>query len=233
MERVYHMGLIAEGPSDLAVLENIVKGIAKKHGCEVEIRKIRPDLDSDETDLQFSNWESALSELKSASRIIEHIENVTSLDGREWVPCVIVQVDTAETYQKNFNVKRPEDVSQVRPTVCAHAQEHWMDPKVKTAHAQKQLVLAVCVEETDAWVLALDAYKNDVTAPTDAIRSPKEKLGHLLAKKNVRVPATLTKKYATLSSDFKKSKELEAALNRNHSLQAFYSDLCVVFAPDA
>src|SRR6185312_14287635 len=146
------IGIVAEGPADVAVISNILRG---KLGIEgKDILPIRPDLSADETDLHerreetFSNWELVKRECVERARIEAFL--VPFEDER----LVVVHIDTAEAGLRGYDVEKPRDrdgdyAGALRRRVV-EAIDRWLDGRFagRVRHA-------VAVEETDAWVLTL------------------------------------------------------------------------------
>lgn len=100
------IGIVAEGPSDIAVLRNILKG---KLGLDRDLTyTIRPELDTDATDLgagryraqrpeEYSNWTLVLEECRTRTRIQEFLGNQIEEES-----FVVVQIDTAEAHLPGY-----------------------------------------------------------------------------------------------------------------------------------
>src|SRR5580698_2578205 len=97
------IGLVAEGPADLAVVRNILKG---KLGIDRDgTYAIRPELAQDATDLgekgeyrdqrqeELGNWTLVLEECRKRTQIEEFLNNQVDEDR-----FVVVQIDTAEAH---------------------------------------------------------------------------------------------------------------------------------------
>ncbi len=173
------VGIVAEGPADVAVLMNILHG---KLGVErKDVLPIRPELTLDETDLaerrragyqpprpgEFSNWALVLEECGQRETLRAFLESPIDDDR-----LLVVQIDTAEAELKGYDVRRPDPaaadyVATLRALVVAR-----LTALVGPAIARRTR-FAVAVEETDAWVLTLFAPGEK---DTGLIRNPKKKL---------------------------------------------------------
>ena len=84
------IGIICEGHTDRAVIQNILKGL--KGIDSSEIAALRPDLSVDETDRSqmsednFSNWSLVKSECENQ----EKIDRFLSIEGNDFV---VIQID--------------------------------------------------------------------------------------------------------------------------------------------
>ena len=220
------VGIIAEGPADVAVLVNILKG---RLGLDrKDVLAIRPDLASDETDLhemaelRFSNWELVKQECVDRARIEAFV--VPFEDER----LVVIHIDTAEADLPRYDVKRPgrqeaDYAGKLRQRVVEKINE-WLDgehvPLIRHA---------VAVEETDAWLLPLWSSHKDTTGRPH----PKEDLAKALNKSNKLSDKERKKHsqlgayalYEKLSDPLRKRKNLDECAARNESLRLFVESL--------
>jgi hypothetical protein len=221
------IGIIAEGPGDLAVITNILKGwldLDREH-----IQFLRPEYNQDETDLhaqpeaRFSNWEIVKSECLSYSRIAEFLNS--PLDEER---LVVIQIDAAECELSNYGVSRPktlpgaEHAEELRASIAAKLGE-WLGGR-----GDGCLRYAIAVEETDAWLLTL-FWPRETSTPRD----PKKSLKQELRRPN-RLSARDLKRffqqaefhqYNELSKPLRKRKGLQDCMKRNKSLQLFLESL--------
>lgn len=175
------VGIVAEGPSDVAVLRNILKG---RLGLEKrDALAIRPELAADETDLgdpgrggayrapterEQSNWLLVLRECEARERIAEFLDN--QIDEERFV---VVQIDTAEAHLPGYDVVRPPDrkaatyTDELRQQVIEKI-NGLLGPKLA-----RRVRHAVAVEEIDAWVLTLH---DDTDRDTGSFMNPKKRL---------------------------------------------------------
>lgn len=218
------VGIIAEGPSDVAVLRNILKGAI---GLDSEFTTpLRPELHRDETDLhaegRFSNWELVKAECVAGVKIDEFLASPID-DGPRWV---LIHIDAAEAAE--YGVPRSadrggEDITALCEAIATRLRE-WL------AHrAAGPIELAIAVEETDAWVLPL--YRAE---PTDRLPNVKERLRRELGrvlndKERKRILAYVeTDKYrfgAEVSSPLRKRKDLARCERLNASLERLVAAL--------
>jgi hypothetical protein len=220
------VGIIAEGPGDVAVLVNILKG---KLGLDrKDVLAIRPDLARDETDLhemaeeQFSNWGIVKQECVDRRRIEEFL---VPFEGER---LVVLHIDTAEAELAGYDVKRParqeaDYARELRQRVVQKMNE-WLAGE----HADF-LRYAVAVEETDAWLLPFWSSHKETAGRPD----PKKDLKMALNKSN-KLSDKERKKlfqlgaydlYAMLSESFRKRKHLDECAARNESLRLFVDSL--------
>ncbi|WP_294243714.1 hypothetical protein [uncultured Chryseobacterium sp.] len=211
------IGIICEGHSDRAVLENILKGIVDIDSND--LIALRPQYLFDETDLhikkdiEFSNWSLVMMECKRK----ELIEDFLETDG----DFIVIHLDTAEADQ--YSVTRPikqktnhNYCHQLRKEVVSKIDE-WLEKSEiieRTFHA-------VTIEEMDAWILTIYYDKNTCSSV-----SPKEKLQYELNRKNISSIVDYDN-YKSLSKDFSKKKKVQKGnfLDKNCSLELFVEEV--------
>lgn len=224
------IGLIAEGPADLAVVTNILIGAlgVSRH----EIRPLRPDLHLDETDLhthpgaRFSNWALVCEECRVGAKIADFMASPID-DGPRYV---VVQIDTAEA--PLYGVVRPDKparelagfVDALRERVIEKLQS-LLDP---AWHAITGF--AVAIEEIDAWVLTVWESGRDSASAVD----PKQRLqrvwsGAVTEKDRRRLTALKARSeyslFDELSKALRKPKQLRQCARDNTSMLRFVESI--------
>lgn len=217
--------MIAEGHADIDVIRAVLKALNGIDGSEV--RKIRPSDQYDETDLNalnFSNW----------TLVLESCQDKTLLSGffdmLQEEALLIVQIDTAERTEQGYDIPFPlreknMDWSIYSELVCEYVRERisLLIPE----EYRKKVVLAIAVEETDAWLIPLFDNLCDETA---RYANPKEKLRDLigrLSKKEKSKYVDSNKKnlnYTEIGKGLKK-KGIKVCRSKNKSLDLFCLDL--------
>lgn len=218
------VGIIAEGPSDVAVLRNVLKGAI---GLDREFTTpLRPELHRDETDLQgegrFSNWGHVRDECLRGEKIAAFLASPIE-DGPRWV---IVHIDAAEAalYGVPRGTDRSlDDVGTLHDAIAAKIRE-WIG-----AHAASEVDLAIAIEATDAWVLPIYLKEE-----TDRLPRPKERLvrelNRCLGERERKRLFTTRDRNAhafgdEVSAPLRKRKELERVMAYNVSLARFVDSL--------
>lgn len=216
------IGIVAEGPADVAVIRNILKG---KLGMErSDTHVIRPELSEDATDLaergyrpqrevEFSNWRLVLEECRERTRIETFLVN--QIDEER---LVVVHLDTAEAHEPGYDIARPDRGADgycdaLRALVVAKL-DAYLGPSLAA-----QVRHAIAVEETDAWVLTL--HDKQDKRDTSARLHPKERLKHVM--KLGADPAP--ERYHELTRELRQRKTLDACAKRNRSLRLFVDSL--------
>lgn len=213
------VGVIGEGPADLAVLSNLLIGIL---GIDREqITFLRPELTRDATDLHspgaqhFSNWGLVRQECINREKIREFLDSPVLFDDDDR-RFVVVQIDTAECHL--YGVARPDRKSDDYPQELLKRvrakMEEWLGGTLSG------VIRAVAVEETDAWVLAL--YE---TEETDRILDPKKRLEKVASRHGLTWKNDPFQTYRVWSADLRKSRPRAAATEKNHSLRVLVEEL--------
>ncbi len=179
------VGIVAEGPGDIAVLRNILRGKLGLHSADTEI--LRPKLACDETDLaaanaaegyraptaeSYSNWTIVLDECRNRTTIEDFLDN--QIDEER---LVVIHIDTAEAHLPGFDIARPErktpDYSDRLRTLVIEKMESLLGAKLA-----KGIRYAIAIEETDAWLLTI--YDQQTDGDTSGRLDPKKRLKYLL-----------------------------------------------------
>ena len=209
------IGILAEGPSDVAVITNIIKGVT---GLETnDIIAIQPKLQFDNTHLahldpdSHSTWSLVKNECIEQKKINSFFKLADS-------KYFAIHLDTAEA--ELYGVERPKTndenyCSLLRETVINKINE-WLDGKY-----QKEVLYAIAIQETDAWILTLHEKSESCL-----ISDPKKELKKKFQKLKYKYEAGY-KPYLIFSDDFKYSSKIRRLKCReyNCSLNDFYIQL--------
>lgn len=225
MGSLRRFGIVAEGPSDFAIVSSILKGAL---GIDVATQVVRfvPELEMDETDLHnreraFSNWEIVKNECVNRVHIDPWISN--SIEDEEHY--VVIHIDSAECLQPGFDVKRPTGTDaaiRLRQSVLDQLKSWLGGP------ASERAAFAIAVEETDAWLLA---HYDDRAPDTTKFPNPKERWqkhwsGDFAEKDRKKISQMKAlQKGEYFAKPLKKRRELDAAATRNSSLKSFVDEL--------
>ncbi len=222
-------GIIAEGKSDQAVLTNILKG---QLGIDTtDIDYLQPENYLDETDLnspkykmtkdKYSNWELVKNECISKEKILPFFDN--PIDEQRFL---IIQIDTAETHLINYDIKKPDKKNNANYSsdlikLVSDRIDQWIG--ITTYN----IIYAICIEETDAWVLTIYTDNNN---DTSSFNDPKYQLNDVFLPKKFKTLKLkeINEKDASnrcdeLTKDFRKKKELKKLALKNYSLKHFCS----------
>lgn len=226
------IGIIAEGRSDIRVIERILKGCVGIDSSDV--LHLRPEDKFDETSLaemdekQFSSWTCVREECQTRGRIDSFINSPIE-DER----FVVIQMDSAE--RGEYSVPEPnrshvgdwkEYSREVRENIIGKILE-WTQNKFGD-----RLLYAICVEELDAWLIPL----YDSNIPETAQKADPKKylweqcISTLKSKdKNVIISCPrISDRYDKLAESLKKPKVLRLCASHNESLKLFCESLKVL-----
>ncbi len=237
------VGIVAEGPADIAVIRNILKGKLGLQAADTE--PIRPKLALDETDLaaarraggyraptpeEYSNWLIVLDECRRRTNLEDFLEN--QLDEER---LVVIHIDTAEAHHPGYEIARPDrkdpQYSDRLRFLVIQKMEALLGPELA-----RSARYAIAIEETEAWLLTLDDTQDD--RDTGARRNPKKWMedastkqrrdGKARAKKPREEDRKKKSPYADAherSLAFREGDQLEACADRNRSLRLFVNSL--------
>lgn len=210
------IGIIAEGTTDQAVLENILKGLGYD---ESDMIPIRPDLSMDETDKQFYNidtfggWEYVKKDCIERTKLDEFFAIADNQS-------IIIQVDTLEINQNQSLNQKPQKPN--NPNYAQELKEYAQTLRQSVIdiinewlqnHYQEKLLYAICIEEMESWILTIYTKKDTLHAA-----NPKETLKYVLKGK---LSVGDKRSYKEISKQFRKRKKLLLYSKLNDSLQAF------------
>lgn len=223
------IGIIAEGHSDIRVIERILKGCVGIDSSDVS--HLRPEDQFDETSLakmdekQFSSWTCVREECQAQGRIDRFINSPIEDDR-----FVIVQMDSAE--RGGYGVPEPnrshikdwkEYSRQVREYIIGKILE-WTANKF-----EHRLLYAICVEELDAWLIPLyDSAIPETAQKADPKKYLWEQCISTLKSKEKNVIVSFPKisdRYNKLAEGLEKPKILKQCASHNESLKLFCDSL--------
>ncbi len=215
------IGIIAEGHSDRIIIQCLLKLLRGIDSSQIQ--PIRPVDSNDETTLheamKFSNWTIVLEECSNA----ETFENFFDVVDEERY--LVVQIDTAECTDAGYDVTRPERSGKVDWQLYSIQLRDAVVSKLQSLIPEKyhdKMLYAVCIEETDAWLIPIwDKVKQD----TAQSARPKEKLAHIISGLNKKEKYIDTEKknlnYEAIGKELRGKKAFPACKAGNKSLQLF------------
>lgn len=221
------IGIIAEGPSDHAVITNILEGTLGIN-INTQIQYLVPQLSKDKTDrrkseqniLSFSGWTVVRKQCIDKG-VIDDFFEVNPLAENL---ALVIQIDTAERFDENYEVTEPRKSNDnnysenLRENIIAKI-DAWLEMPYEN------IFYAVAIEETDAWVLALHEKKNvDTSVYEDPKKVYNKFLNHKQRSKkerNILKIKDAFKRNMILSSKLATNKGLRIARTKNKSLDLF------------
>jgi hypothetical protein len=210
------IGIIAEGETDQAVIENILVGL----GIDAaDVIPLRPKLRKDKIDKAYQG--GTLQGVKNDCLERIEFDRFFQIADNE---LIIIQLDTAECEDTDIGIVRPSKennpnyASELRQNAVAKVDE-WLENNFKD-----KLLYAITIEEMESWILTI--YLNeekDKNKDTINRINPKEKLQtelnrHKITMKGCRDAKAFAEKQ---SRDFRKGKNLNLFITRNRSLYDF------------
>ena len=208
------IGVICEGPTDRVVIGNILKGL--KNIDSAQIVSLRPNYSKDETDLAdipadaFSNWSIVKEECENRIKISKFL----SIEGQD---IVIIHIDSAESDE--YGVSKPFKDANYAITLRANIVtkiNEWLDNQF-----QNEIIYAIAVEETDAWILTIYEPRDSSTSA-----DPKAKLKRVLSRLGINYSHT-PEDFIFISDPFTKKKNFSKGkyLSFNNSLEEFCTEI--------
>lgn len=209
------IGVICEGHTDRAVIRNILKGL--KGIDSSQVIALRPDYSVDETDLfhlqpdTFSNWSAVKEECENQLKISQFL----SIQGHDFI---IIHIDADKSHEYGVPKPSKKDASYadiVRTSIVSKINE-WLGNCF-----QNQILFAIAIEETEAWILTIYDKKNSIKSA-----DPKEALKKKLSRVGIFYKQTHAD-FFVLSEKFSKKKNFqkEHYLTYNRSLEAFCEEV--------
>ena len=209
------IGIICEGVSDRAVIENVIIGITGLDTSDFE--PLRPQDNFVETDIAamdpnlFSTW----SVVKKECEEREKIEMFLQMDGQE---LVVIHLDSAEADAYGIDRPHKKDANYnetLRNLIVAKIDE-WLENEYL-----ESILHAIAIEEIEAWILTIYE-KNDSSKTID----PKQKLKNVLSKERINSTEDYDN-YSGLSESLSKKKKIVRGqfYSYNYSLRAFVEEV--------
>lgn len=169
------IGIIAEGWADVEIIRAILGRLAGLDRSDMI--SIRPEEQKDETDLNaknFSNWYLVLEECKREETLIRFFD---AFDEERYL---VVQIDTAERGEVGYDVVAPLRTGNMDWKCYCQVLRLNVLEKIKGQIAERyrdRILCAICIEETDAWLIPLF---EQVKGDTASKANPKEYLQKLV-----------------------------------------------------
>ncbi len=199
-------GFVVEGPTDRAVLENILIGYFDE------------DISEYFTPLQPREMKDS----GSWSRVITYCQSTDFVDAFDDSDFIVVQIDTDISFE--FNVLHDKDGKKLPVDILVKNVKTYFDDLFKTAFGEtflaqfgNRILLAIAVHSTECWLLPL-YFKAD---------KDKVEIKNCYQKLNTKINGLnkTYKKYDAISTDYRNAKALKKSVNKNISLNLFFEEL--------
>ena len=204
-------GLIAEGETDHAVLENILLGVSDEDISD-EITILQPDIDE--------TTKGTLQEFGGWYNVFQYCLSEDFRDSFQRVQYVVIQIDTDVSEHTHYDIKQTDESGKkLTPTVLVEkVKEKFEQIIVKEfgqdflQNHQDRILFAISVDEIECWLLPLYY--------TDNTKSKTNNCDHKLHQKAGKFEKNYID-YDKISKDFRKSKILKKVYQENPSLKIF------------
>lgn len=204
-------GLVAEGPSDHAVLENILIGLFEDDISD-EIAPLQPIRDATNEDeiKKFGGW----------YKVFEYCRSKDFRDAFQSIQYLVVQIDTDVSEQTHYEVKQTSDEGKrLSPEVLVEKVIDKFKLSISEAFGKEffdkvihRIIFAISVDEIECWLLPIYY--------TDKIKESINNCDYKLHQKAGKFEKNY-KDYDKVSKDYRKSKVLMKAYQLNPSLKIF------------
>ena len=209
-------GLVTEGPTDQAVLKNIL--IGHFNDFDLTVRPLQPSFDATDAAQmsEFGGWYNVFKYCQSDFLAAAFDEN----------DFIVIQIDSDCSHEKHFDVPKITDESiemfveriknRLKSVISTQTSAEWYEKYAP------RIVFAIAVDEIECWLLPL--YYTDKTQA--ATNNCLFKLNQKLPAKDKINPTNKDKRlYQRISRDFIKTKILQQAYPKNPSFKLFIEGL--------
>jgi hypothetical protein len=204
-------GLIAEGETDHAVLENILLGISGEDISD-EITILQPDIDE--------TTKGTLQEFGGWYNVFQYCLSEDFRDSFQRVQYVVIQIDTDVSEHIHYDIKQTDEFGKklIPEVLVEQIKEKFEQIIVKEfgqeflQNHQDRILFAISVDEIECWLLPLYY--------TDNTKSKTNNCNHKLHQKAGKFEKNYNE-YDKISKDFRKSKILMKTYQENPSLKIF------------
>ena len=214
---IHTFRLIAEGKTDLYVIENILVGLLGEDNIDViDLSPLR----NAKANENFSNWE----------KVLEYCTQPEFAQAFQTEGFVVIQIDTDVSEQKGFevfkyrgNIEKELTVIQLVEKVKEKIIAEKITNEIYEQHKDR-IIFAIAVDSIECWLLPLYFEKE---SDKSQILNCLDRLNRGLAKQNL---ATISVNkdpyhYNSLSLPYTKSKTLQSCYTENPSLYFFVEEL--------
>jgi hypothetical protein len=217
MSMIHTFRLIAEGKTDLYVIENILVGLLGEDNIDViDLSPLR----NAKAGESFSNWE----------KVLEYCTQAEFAQAFQTEGFIIIQIDTDVSEQKGFDVFKHRgnklkelSVNELVEKVKEKIINEKITTKIYEQHKDR-IIFAIAVESIECWLLPLYFEKE---SDKSQVLNCFERLNKGLAKKNLKTISVNKDpfSYNDLSLPYTKSKTLQNCYTENPSLQIFVEEV--------
>lgn len=204
-------GLVAEGNSDHAVLENILLGLFEEDISD-EITTLQP--------IRGATDEEAIKAFGGWHKVFEYCRSEDFRGAFQEVQYLVIQIDTDVSEQTHYDVKQADESGKkVTPEVLVEKIKSKFEQIIVNEFGkeffqnhQDRILFAISVDEIECWLLPLYY--------TDNTKLKTNNCDHKLHQKAGKFEKNYSN-YDKISKDFRKSKTLTKLYSQNPSLKIF------------
>jgi hypothetical protein len=204
-------GLIAEGETDHAVLENILLGIAKADISD-EITILQPDIDE--------TTKGTLQEFGGWYNVFQYCVSEDFKDSFQRVQYVVIQIDTDVSEHTHYDIKQTDELGKkLIPEVLVGKVREKFEHIIVNEFGQDflekyqdRILFAISVDEIECWLLPLYYTDNTKSKTNNCDFKLHEKAGKFEKK---------SKDYDKISREYRKNNILMKRYLENPSLRIF------------
>jgi len=213
-------GIIAEGPTDQIVIQNILVGFFNEPDLTTYINNLQPLKDHTDQMVSKGGW----------FNVLEYCQSQYFLDALEQNDYLIIQIDTDVCEQTHFDVSRKTAAGEIKSDemLINDVIRRFDQLFIAAFGSQKyelfrdRIIYAICLEEIECWLLPI-YFEDKISAATNNCTHKlnpkiKEKLGIYIDKHN---KSNMTPDYWKISKSYIKNKFLMANAYSNPSLGVF------------
>lgn len=210
-------GLVAEGNSDHAVLENILLGLFEEDISD-EITTLQP--------IRGATDEAAIKAFGGWYKVFEYCRSEDFRGAFQEVQYLVIQIDTDVSEQIHYDVKQTDESGKkLIPEVLIEKIKVKFEQIIVNEFGQDflnnhqdRILFAISVDEIECWLLPLYY--------TDSTKSKTNNCDHKLHQKAGKFEKNYSD-YDKISKDFRKSKTLTNLYPQNPSLKFFVDSVKV------
>lgn len=215
------VGIIAEGPTDQRVLEEILKGAARAGDppLDLQVQYVHPEPQG------FGGW----------SRVFEVLRRGQHVEALQFNDYLVIQLDTDVCEEVGFDVPRREAGVELTPSVLVErviARLHRELGSAFVAEHGHRVAYAIAVNELECWLLPLVFDNNKANKTTGCFEALHHRLtereGRGLLQRDGR--SRDPRRYADVARPLRKATTLEQACEHSVSLAAFVAQVRAIAA---
>jgi hypothetical protein len=212
---------VAEGPTDHAVLQNILLGMFKEHGLESDdITPVQPLLDETGKQLAHSpgGW----------LQVLRWLEQKRYGDALQYNDFIVVQIDTDSCEETGYDIQKTFNGQACSPEELVRLVRTKLENVIGKADLEmycEQFHYAIAVHSIECWLLPLWGKEQEL----EGIHNCKQRVDNGLGRANLRgLRKDDVRTYSAASSELRKRARLLAVTRSQKSLELFCDSLAQI-----